>query len=98
GFVRGKIPLIPSPPYGMADGMKTSECNGGGQPAGWKTRDGRLWFPTLKGVVVIDPSQINALPPPVVIERVVANNTPTDPEREIRVLPGKGNLEIYYTG
>ena len=34
--------------YGVADGMKSSECNGGYQPAGWKARDGRLWFPTQR--------------------------------------------------
>ena len=34
--------------------MRTSECNGRGQPAGWRTADGRLWFPTIDGVAVID--------------------------------------------
>ena len=97
-FVAGKTRLVTSTPYGVADGMKTSECNGGGQPAGWKSRDGRLWFPTLKGVVVVDPGRVNELPPPVVIERVVANKIASDPGDEVRVLPGKRDLEIYYTG
>jgi ligand-binding sensor domain-containing protein len=30
--------------FGTADGMESSECNGGNQPAGIRTRDGRLWF------------------------------------------------------
>ena len=25
------------------------------QPAGTRTRDGRLWFPTMDGLVIIDP-------------------------------------------
>jgi signal transduction histidine kinase/ligand-binding sensor domain-containing protein len=58
---------------GEADGMLSSECNGGdNQPAGCKDRQGRIWFPTTKGVVVIDPKTIqrNEVPPPVVIEQV----------------------------
>jgi hypothetical protein len=33
--------------YDTADGMKTSEAsNPGAQPAGCRTRDGKLWFTT----------------------------------------------------
>jgi signal transduction histidine kinase/ligand-binding sensor domain-containing protein len=70
-FVDGKIQAVSSISYGVGDGMATSECNGGAQPAGWKTRDGKLWFPTIKGVAVVDPSRVNPLPPPVYIEQVV---------------------------
>jgi signal transduction histidine kinase len=62
--------------FGEADGMLNSECNGGdNQPAGCKDPKGRVWFPTAKGVVVIDPAQIhrNEIPPPLVIEQVKAN-------------------------
>ncbi|MCP4214854.1 MAG: response regulator [bacterium] len=63
--------------YDERDGMKSRECQGGSQPAGWKTRDGNLWFPTLKGAVTIDPNNIrtNRLPPPVVIEKITADYT-----------------------
>jgi ligand-binding sensor domain-containing protein/signal transduction histidine kinase len=62
--------------FGTADGMPNAETNGGeNQPAGWKARDGRFWFPTLKGVVVIDPATVppNENPAPVVIEQVKAD-------------------------
>ena len=61
--------------YGTADGMLSAEGNGEGLPNSCKTRDGRLWFPTTKGVVVVDPRTLknNEVPPPVVIEQVVAN-------------------------
>ncbi len=71
---------------GEADGMLNSECNGGdNQPAGCKDRLGRIWFPTAKGVVMIDPKQIhrNEVPPPVVIEQVWAND---------RIIFGDGEL------
>jgi hypothetical protein len=35
--------------------MRSAECNGGFQPAGFKGRDGRLWFPTIAGVATVDP-------------------------------------------
>jgi PAS domain S-box-containing protein len=97
-FADGKTRSIVCFSYGVADGMKSSECNGGGQPAGWKTRDGKLWFPTIKGVVVIDPNRINPLPPPVVIERVLVDGAPADVRPRIEMPPGRGDLEIHYAG
>jgi len=35
--------------YGEADGMRDRECNGVADPAGWRTTDGKLWFPTATG-------------------------------------------------
>lgn len=37
------------------DGMPDSQANGSSQPAGWRTQDGRLWFPTARGVAIVDP-------------------------------------------
>jgi ligand-binding sensor domain-containing protein/signal transduction histidine kinase len=59
--------------YSTVDGLPTLECNGGSQPSGCKTRDGRLWFPTVRGLAVVAPDQIpfNSLAPPVVVEEVI---------------------------
>jgi len=84
--------------YSVADGMKTNETNGGCQPAGWKDRDGRLWFPTIKGVAMIDPRNLNKLPPPVVVEQVLIDKTPVDSRQVIEMRPGQNDLEIHYTG
>ena len=64
--------------YGTADGMISPETNGEHQPAGCKTRDGRLWFPTSQGVVVITPQSLadteaTEVAAPVIIEQVVAD-------------------------
>ena len=53
-----QISSVDSFRYGKADGMKSAECTGNNQPAGWKTQDGRLWFPTIKGVAIVDPSSL----------------------------------------
>jgi ligand-binding sensor domain-containing protein/signal transduction histidine kinase len=73
-FDRGKITSIPCTSYGKTDGMVSLQCNGVSKPAGWKARDGRLWFATTKGLVVADPKvKANETPPPVVIEEVMAD-------------------------
>jgi signal transduction histidine kinase/ligand-binding sensor domain-containing protein len=84
--------------YTVADGMKTNETNGGFQDAGYKEPDGRFWFPTVKGVAVVDPNKLNPLPPPVVIEQVLVGQTSVDPTQPVEVRPGAGALEIHYTG
>jgi class 3 adenylate cyclase len=94
--------------YGMDDGMRSRECNGG-HPGGQQTKDGRLWFPTLEGIAVIDPvySYENTIPPPVVIERVVADGEVTEAAFTgaacqrgpcLSLRPGLEKLEIDYTG
>jgi len=95
----GKRTSVVSMSYGVADGMKSRECQGGFQPAGCQTSDGSMWFPTIKGVAVINPAalQVNRLTPPVVIEQVVADNQPVGPGQS-EVPPGKHRLEFHFAG
>ena len=97
-FADGRVPSVTSIAYGVEDGMKINETNGGAQPAGWKTPDGNLWFPTIRGVVAIDPSNLNPLPPVVHIEQVLVGQNSVDVRQPIEVKPGQGDLEIHYTG
>ena len=94
-----RVHTIASVSFGAADGMRGAECNGNAQPAGIRARDGRLWFPTIKGVVCVSPDRlvVNRLPPPVVIERLVADRRPVALDGNIRVPPGHGELEFHYT-
>jgi signal transduction histidine kinase/ligand-binding sensor domain-containing protein len=108
-FAEGRIEAVNCLAYTKSDGMPSSECNGGRWPAGVKTRDGRLWFPTMGGVAMIDPSSIvaNTQPPPVVIEAMRINNEPApldawdsaigDLRSAIEIPPGKDNFAIEYT-
>ena len=99
-FAEGRTNAITANSYGVADGMANRECNGGGEPAGWKTREGNLWFPTVKGPVVVEPGKVttNLLPPPVAIEQVLIDKTTADPGGDVEIQPGKGDLEVHYTG
>jgi signal transduction histidine kinase len=97
-FAMGRRGAIDSIVYGKSDGMRSEECNGG-SPAGIRARDGKLWFPTLDGVAIIDPDSVvtNPTPPPVVIESAAIDNETQPLTDEIRISPGKENLEIRYT-
>ncbi|MGE0128248.1 MAG: two-component regulator propeller domain-containing protein [Blastocatellales bacterium] len=99
-FAEGKITRIDAIAYGKADGMLSAECNGGRNPAALKARDGRLWFPTLNGVAVVDPEAVsfNAAPPPVVIESVTLDRAALDFHQPVTIHPGQDNLEIAYAG
>ena len=98
-FADGKIKSIYSIGYGKSDGMLNAECNGGRWPAGVRARDGKLWFPTMGGVVVIDPTTVSThtQPPPVVIESLLVDRIPTAFDSAVRITPQQENFEIQYT-
>ena len=92
--------------YGKADGLPSRECSAGSQPAAIRTRDGRLWFPTTKGLTSVDPAELkpNLQPPLVMIESVRVDGieqktnllSPAWPQ-SIVIPPGREQLEIDYT-
>lgn len=86
--------------YDRADGMESSECTGGRQPSAIKTRDGRLWFSTVRGVAMIDPTRLeqNPVPPPVHIEEARLDDRPMALDGALIIPPGGSRLEIRYTG
>jgi PAS domain S-box-containing protein len=95
-FAEGRISSLLPVTYGVAEGMGSSECNGG-SPGGWKTRDGRIWFPTLRGVVAIDPTAGNRLPPPVVLEEAWANELTLAGHGQTSVPPGNNTFDFRFT-
>ena len=99
-FSEGDAVVLSCDVYGKSDGMRTSECNGRRQPSGWKGADGSLWFATIAGVVAVDPHnlKINSVVPPIVIERVSADDRQIPPQVLKEIGPGVDRLEIRYTG
>ncbi|MDB6029426.1 MAG: putative two-component system sensor kinase [Verrucomicrobiales bacterium] len=71
---RKEIESLPCTSYGKDDGMISIICGNVSKPGGWKGSDGRLWFPTTKGMVIADP-KIKTIdtPPPVAIEEILAD-------------------------
>ena len=100
-FVDGKINNVSSIGYNKKDGLSSSEGNGGKHPAGIIRSNGELWFPTQKGVAVIDPKEIsmNLLPPPVHIEEIFIDKEDIGIYGEkVEIQSDQENLEINYTG
>jgi signal transduction histidine kinase len=98
-FAKGVIASIAPVAYGTADGMMTRECSGGGDPAGWRGSDGKLWFPTIKGVAMIDPERLktNSHAPPVVIEQVRIDDKWLAPGDRLELPAGTTRFDLYYT-
>jgi len=98
-FAEGKIDSITPAVFSTEDGLKSIECSPG-SPAGFRTRDGKLWFATIKGAVTIDPNKIevNTVPPPVVIERVLIDGQEFTSRERAEVSPGGGELQFKFTG
>jgi len=84
---------------GKAEGMRSTECNGGAQPSGWVTKNGELWFPTLKGIAIIDSTKVvrPTSVPPVVLESVIADGKIYLPGSKITLAPGTERLDLHYT-
>ena len=98
-FAKGMIASIAPVAYGTADGMMTRECSGGGDPAGWRGSDGKLWFPTIKGVAMIDPERMktNSHAPPVVIEQIRIDDKSFAPSERLELPAGTTRFDLYYT-
>ncbi len=107
-FAEGRERRIAQVVYGTADGMPSAECNGSNQPAGTRDREGRLYFPTIRGVTSFDPARIgkNQRPPAVFIESATAEGAEEElpeaprraPPREARLSfrPGSERFEFRY--
>jgi ligand-binding sensor domain-containing protein/two-component sensor histidine kinase len=92
--------------YGRADGILASgQFRDVTQPAACKDNQGRLWFRTTQGAVVVDPEVaiVTHPPPPVIIQRITADNKDmatgdldSGTPGLIRIPPGRGELDIQF--
>ena len=86
--------------FAEADGMGSSQCNGGAGPAALRAKDGSIWVATAKGLSVVQPDELaryQVPPPPVVIESVMVDDRQVMPGAGGLVLPaGTRKLEMFY--
>ncbi len=101
-FADGEISEIHSTGYTEQDGLRNREANGGIQPAGIKSSDGRIWFPTQDGLAVVDPDNIpgNEIPPPVMIEEINSGEKLISRSKNGTLIleANQRDFEINYTG
>jgi ligand-binding sensor domain-containing protein/two-component sensor histidine kinase len=86
--------------FGVADGMRISECSSGGHPAALRLKDGSLWFATLKGIARVDPEHmpVNGVAPQVALERVSVDDAWQTSTADLTVAPGHSHYEFDYAG
>lgn len=86
--------------FGSNDGMNSAETNGGFQPNAVKDSNGRIYFPTIEGVAVVEPSKVsnNSVPPPVYIEKLRSEDRELRVSDDIQLSHNTAFLEINYTG
>jgi ligand-binding sensor domain-containing protein/signal transduction histidine kinase len=99
-FAAGDLKKITSTPYSPTDALRVIESKAGVQPAASVTQDGRLWFSTIRGLIMFDPLHLlrKVPPPPIVIEDVTVNGEREQPSEIAHLAPGRKNLEFRYTG
>jgi signal transduction histidine kinase/ligand-binding sensor domain-containing protein/CheY-like chemotaxis protein/HPt (histidine-containing phosphotransfer) domain-containing protein len=99
GLVAGTETKVTAKTYGSADGLRATEFATGNTSAGFRSEDGYLWFPSIRGVVKVDPKHIarNLLPPLVHIEKVSANGTPRQIVADPEFSPELTQWEFEYT-
>jgi ligand-binding sensor domain-containing protein/signal transduction histidine kinase len=86
----GKTTLLSCRVYGEREGLPTSECTQGSQPAASRTPDGRLWFPTIRGLVSVNPAELvpNTNTPLVAIESILLDDQEQNTNRLASVNAG----------
>ena len=96
---RGQTLVLDVHSYAVSDGLRSAEFDGGNGSAGCRTSDGWLWFPSIRGIVGVDPAHIrtNTLPPPVQIEQVIVDASPLNLRPGARVSPGRKQWEFHYS-
>ena len=90
---------IPFELFNKSDGMKENQCSGA--TFSLKTADGHFWFPTMGGIVSIDPSSIpaNQIQPNIVINKIIADGKSIFTNDELIVLPaGTQRIIFEYSG
>jgi signal transduction histidine kinase/ligand-binding sensor domain-containing protein/DNA-binding response OmpR family regulator len=97
-YAAGLVDRVHPMTFDQSDGIEQPWCE-----SGIVTRDGKLWFTSYKGLVIIDPAKVGAhtsVPPRAIVEAMNVNGSPMDiyPEDgELMLPPGKKRVEFVYT-
>jgi len=94
---------IPAIVFDVSDGVTGRVYPIGCSPQVARSADGRLWFPALDGVSVVDPKHLafNSLQPPVHVEQIIADRKTYDATSDVNgrlpLPPLVRDLQIDYT-
>ena len=100
-LMAGKISAIKPVNYGVADGLRSAQCAPGypSSRGGVRTTDGRLWFPTGRGLAVLNPQEkpIKLGVPLVHLLDVQVDGRSIPLEGSPDLPPGDGRIQFRYS-
>ncbi|HVR10792.1 MAG TPA: two-component regulator propeller domain-containing protein [Thermoanaerobaculia bacterium] len=91
--------LVRGVSFDASDGLRGLPRQREPLPTAARAADGRIWFATTGGIAVIDPRRwpTNAVPPPVLIEEVVADDRELRTASGMELPPNTRNLRLRFT-
>ena len=97
-FADGKTARVQCTAFDGMDSVKLADKTSQQERVACKTPDGRIWFPSANGVVMIDPAHIptNRVAPQVHIDLVKTDGREVARGEAVTVPPGKGELEFHF--
>ncbi len=97
-FADGKTAQVQCTVFDGMDSVKLSDKTSQQERVACKTSDGRIWFPSANGAVMIDPAhmQTNRAAPQVHVDLVKADGREVARGGTVTVPPGKGELEFDF--
>lgn len=96
-LLAGEIAKVEAQWITSSDGMKSSECSGDAQPAGWVGSEGDVWVPTIRGLVRVigREGESHLAAPNVSIETVTVNGQPAKGP-DFRSPPGNRLFSVQF--
>ena len=97
----GRRPRLDVDHFGEADGLASSQCNGGSGPAALRDSRGNIWVATAKGAATVSPSVLHSYQrqqPSVVIEQLLVDDRAVIPQSKLVLPAGTRKLEFHYAG
>jgi len=95
----GRLSRLTPTAFDEGDGLGSRQCNGSGDPAAFRSRDGRVWFATANGLSALStaslPGSGSRRP---VIESVSVNGAAVDLRTLTALPPGTERIEFEFTG
>ncbi|HTY36105.1 MAG TPA: two-component regulator propeller domain-containing protein [Bacteroidota bacterium] len=96
----GKITRVDGGSITAQDGLPTTEFAGGLQNCSVSSKDGVLWFASMKGLVGVtpEPPKKNPLPPTVRIEGIDVNGQSSELTESMEIGPDVRSVQFSYIG
>ncbi len=97
--IKGELTTLNIISLGEAEGIKAGSCTGAIFPAGCETSDHKIWFPTMLGIVEVDPQTIElpSYAPLAILQDLSINNESLGISNSYVIPAGAIEMEIKYT-